>query len=167
MWSSCPSGWRQEPGRQVRRTERGAVFLGEHQHTLDVKGRVILPARFRERLASGLVFAPSQDRCIDVYPLTAFERRVEELRRVPRENQRARAYLRVFLAGAHEDKPDSQGRVTLPPRLREYAGLDRDLTVNGADEKVEIWARDVWEAYLTAAEEDFANLDGAFTPVAP
>ncbi len=138
------------------------MFLGEHQHTLDAKGRVILPARFRERLSSGLVFAPSQDRCIDVYPLTAFERRVEELRAVPREDQRARAYLRVFLAGAHEEKPDAQGRVTVPPRLRTYAGLDKDLTVNGADEKVEIWDRDTWDAYRGAAEEAFATLDGSF-----
>ena len=139
------------------------MFLGEHQHSLDVKGRVILPSRFRERLASGLVFAPSQERCIDVYPLTAFERRVEELRRLPREDQRARTYLRVFLAGAHEDKPDAQGRVTIPPRLRSYAGLDKELVVNGADEKVEIWDRDAWEAYRAAAEDAFANLDGAFT----
>ena len=138
------------------------MFLGEHQHTLDVKGRVILPARFRDRLSSGLVFAPSQDRCIDVYPLTDFERRVEELRAVPREDQRARAYLRVFLAGAHEEKPDAQGRVTIPTRLREYAGLDRDLTVNGADVKVEIWARGVWEQYRAQAEDAFANLDGPF-----
>lgn len=138
------------------------MFLGEHQHSLDTKGRVILPARFRERLASGLVFAPSQDRCIDVYPLTSFERRVEELRSLPREDQRARTYLRVFLAGAHEDKPDAQGRVTIPPRLRSYAGLDRELVVNGADQKVEIWDRDAWEAYRIAAEEAFANLDGGF-----
>jgi MraZ protein len=139
------------------------MFLGEHQHSLDVKGRVILPSRFRERLSSGLVFTPSQDRCIDVYPLTAFERRVEELRSLPREDQRARTYLRVFLAGAHEDKPDAQGRVTIPPRLRAYAGLDKELVVNGADEKVEIWDRDAWEAYRAAAEDAFANLDGAFT----
>ena len=139
------------------------MFLGEHHHSLDVKGRVILPARFRERLASGLVFAPSQDRCIDVYPLTAFERRVEELRAVPREDQRARAYLRVFLAGAQEEKPDSQGRVTIPPRLREYAGLERDLTINGADEKVEIWDRETWDSYRDQAEDAFANLDGPFT----
>jgi MraZ protein len=138
------------------------MFLGEHQHTLDGKGRVILPSRFRDRLSSGLVFAPSQDRCIDVYPLTDFERRVEELRAVPREEQRARAYLRVFLAGAHEEKPDAQGRVTIPTRLREYAGLDRDLTVNGADIKVEIWAREVWEEYRSQAEDAFANLDGPF-----
>jgi MraZ protein len=139
------------------------VFLGEHQHTLDVKGRVILPARFRDRLSSGLVFAPSQDRCIDVYPLTAFERRVEELRSVPREDQRARAYLRVFLAGAHEEKPDAQGRVTVPGRLREYAGLTKDLTINGADEKVEIWDRTTWETYRDQAEDAFANLDGPFS----
>ncbi len=138
------------------------MFLGEHQHTLDAKGRVILPSRFRERLASGLVFVPSQDRCIDVYPLIAFERRVEELRSVPREDQRARSYLRVLLAGAHEEKPDSQGRVTIPGRLRDYAGLTRDLTVNGADEKVEIWDRELWDAYRQTAEEAFANLDGPF-----
>ncbi|TVP70097.1 MAG: transcriptional regulator MraZ [Nitriliruptor sp.] len=143
------------------------MFLGEHQHTLDVKGRVILPARFRDRLSSGLVFAPSQDRCIDIYPLTAFERRVEQLRSVPREDQRARAYLRVFLAGAHEEKPDAQGRVTIPTRLREYAGLERELTVNGADEKVEIWAREVWEQYRSQAEDAFANLDGPFLAGTP
>lgn len=143
------------------------MFLGEHQHALDAKGRVILPAKFRERLASGLVFAPSQDHCIDVYPLTAFERRVEELRRLPREDQRSRLYLRVLLAGAHEDRPDAQGRVTIPPRLREYAGLERDLTVNGADEKIEIWDRDTWDAYRAQAEEAFASLDGPLGAAVP
>jgi MraZ protein len=139
------------------------VFLGEHQHTLDTKGRVILPARFRDRLSKGLVFVPSQERCIDIFPMSGFERRVEELRSVPREDQRARAYLRVLLAGAHEDVPDSQGRVTIPSRLRDYAGLDKELTINGADEKVELWDRSTWEAYRTAAEEAFAALDGPFS----
>jgi MraZ protein len=139
------------------------VFLGEHQHTLDTKGRVILPARFRDRLSKGLVFVPSQERCIDIFPMSGFERRVEELRAVPREDQRARAYLRVLLAGAHEDVPDAQGRVTIPPRLRVYAGLDKELTINGADEKVELWDRGTWEAYRTAAEEAFAALDGPFS----
>jgi MraZ protein len=152
-WGSAPTTC----GREEQR-----LFLGEHQHTLDVKGRVILPARFRERLSSGLVFVPSQDRCIDVYPLTAFEKRVEQLRALPREDQEARAYLRVFLAGAHEEKPDSQGRVTVPPRLRSYAKLDKDLTINGADEKVEIWDRETWESYRGPAEDAFANLDGSF-----
>jgi len=139
------------------------MFLGEHHHALDDKGRVILPARFRDRLSSGLVFAPSQDRCIDVYPLTAFERRVEQLRDLPREDERSRSYLRVFLAGAHEEKPDAQGRVTIPARLRGYAKLSKDLTINGADEKVEIWDRDAWETYRIAAEDTFATLDRPLT----
>ncbi|HEX2028127.1 MAG TPA: division/cell wall cluster transcriptional repressor MraZ [Nitriliruptorales bacterium] len=138
------------------------MFLGEHQHTLDAKGRIILPSRFRERLAGGLVLVPGQDHCIDIYPVATFERRVEQLRALPREDQRARAYLRIFLAGAHQDTPDTQGRVTLPPRLRSYAGLERDLTVVGADEKVEVWDRDAWEAYREGAERAFADLDSPF-----
>lgn len=136
------------------------MFLGEHQHTLDDKGRVILPAKFRDRLNGGLVFVPGQDHCIDVFPRGTFERRVEELRDLPRESQKARAYLRTLLAGAHEEVPDGQGRVTIPPRLREYAGLDKELTVNGADTKVEIWDRTRWEDYRSRVEDEFANLDG-------
>lgn len=138
------------------------MFLGEHQHTLDDKGRLILPSRFRDDLADGLVFANGQERCIDVYPREAFRERVEQLRSLPREDERARQYLRVFLAGAHEEKPDRQGRVTVPPRLREYAKLDRELTVNGADTKIEIWDRALWEDYRTRAEEAFAVLDTPF-----
>lgn len=138
------------------------MFTGEHQHTLDEKGRVILPARFRDRLASGLYLAPGQDRCVDVYPVSVFERRVEQLRSLPREDQRARGYLRVFLAGAHQETPDTQGRVTLPQRLREYAGLEKDLTVVGNDEHLELWDRDVWTAYRTSAEEAFASLGTPF-----
>lgn len=138
------------------------MFTGEHQHTLDDKGRVILPARYRDRLAGGLVFAPGQDRCIDVYPSAVFERRVEELRRLPREDGRARAIRRVFLAGAHQETPDGQGRVVIPQRLREYAGLERDLAVVGADEHVEIWDRDTWDRYRSGAEQQFAELDVPF-----
>ncbi len=140
------------------------MFLGEHQHSLDAKGRVILPARFREELAGGLVFAPSQERCIDVYPRETFEHRVAELRQLPRENQRARDYLRILLAGAHEETPDAQGRVTIPPRLREYAGLARLLSVNGAGERVEIWDRETWVEYRARVEPAFASLDGTFLP---
>lgn len=140
------------------------MFLGEHQHTLDAKGRVILPARFRDHFADGLVFAPSQERCIDVFPREVFQRRVEQLRSLPREDQRARGYLRVFLAGAHEEIPDAQGRVTVPPLLRDYAGLTKELSINGVDEKMEIWDRATWQAYRTAEADAFANLDRPFVP---
>lgn len=138
------------------------MFTGEHQHSLDAKGRVILPAKFRAQLETGLYFAPSEDRCIDVYPLAVFERRVAELRGRPREDKRARAYARVLLAGAHHDVPDTQGRVTIPPRLREYADLDKELTIVGNDERLEIWDRTAWDAYIGEAESAFAGTDAPF-----
>lgn len=143
------------------------MFLGEHQHTLDAKGRVILPAPFRERLSNGVVLAPSQDHCIDVYPAATFERRVERLRQLPREQGRVRQYKRVLLAGAHSDRLDSQGRVTVPARLRDYAGLDRELTIVGQDALVEVWDRDNWDSYLDGAEVDFAGLDQPFADLQP
>jgi MraZ protein len=138
------------------------VFLGSHQHTLDAKGRVILPAKYRDRLAGGLVFVPGQDRCIDVYPQAAFEERVRNLRALPRERQRARKYLRVVLGSAEQVVPDGQGRVTVPPDLRTYAGLDRDLVIAGADEKMEIWDRARYEEWQSEARDEFANLDEEF-----
>ena len=136
-----------------------AVFMGEYLHTLDPKGRVILPARYRTHLEGGLVFAPGQDHCIEVYTASEFDRRVETLTEVTREDPRNRAVLRVFLAGAHSDTPDSQGRVTVPPSLRTYARLTRDLTIIGNGERLEIWDRELWDEYRTGAEEQLAGLD--------
>ena len=143
------------------------MFLGEYPHTLDAKGRIVLPARFRDRVADGLVFAPGQERCVVVYPVEAFERRAAELRAWPQEDQRTRAFVRVFFGRAHRDQPDAQGRVTLPPTLREYAGLGKDLTVIGADEKFEIWDRATWEAYRASAEDDFAGVGASFASASP
>lgn len=136
------------------------MFLGEHQHTLDGKNRVILPSRFRERLSTGVVLAPTQERAIDIFPVATFEARVAELRQVQTTDARARQYLRVFLAGAHPETPDSQGRITVPERLRDYAGLDRDLTITGSLDTVQIWDRAAWETYRDAAEDLFATFDG-------
>lgn len=135
------------------------MFIGEFQHTLDDKGRIILPARFRERLGSSLVLAPGQDRCLAVYPVTVFARKVEQMRRLPSEDTKVRAYKRTLLAWAEEATPDGQGRVTVPARLREYAGLDREVTIVGADEHLEVWDRERWEAYRVEAAEAFAALD--------
>lgn len=136
------------------------MFLGEYQHTLDGKNRVILPARFRERLSTGVVLAPTQERAIDIFPIAAFEAHVAELRAAPKTDARARQYLRVFLAGAHPETPDSQGRITIPERLRGYASLDRDLTITGSLDTVQIWDRQAWESYRESAEDMFASFDG-------
>ncbi len=137
-------------------------FSGKAEHTLDAKGRVILPARYRERLNGGLYLSPGQDRCIDVYPLPEFERAVERLRKLPRENRKARAYIRIFLSGSEQEIPDSQGRITIPQHLRDWAGLGKDLTIVGNMDKVEIWDRESWEAYQGEHEPDFADIDTPF-----
>jgi MraZ protein len=135
------------------------VFMSQFQHTLDDKGRVILPSRHRERLASGLVITRGMDRCLDVWPIAEFEKRVEEVSSRPMESKQARRAQRMLLSGAHDDVPDSQGRIVIPAVLREYAGLERDLVIVGMVTKVEIWDRNRWEQEQAEAEDDFADTD--------
>lgn len=135
------------------------MFLGEHQHTLDDKGRVILPARFRDKLHGGVVLTVAKDRCIDVFPHAEFERQVNQLQDKVEAGEVPLSDLRMFSAKAFEQVPDSQGRVTIPPALREYARLDRDLTVNGAVRSIQIWDREAWEAYQEGAADRFAEGD--------
>ena len=115
------------------------MFLGEHQHSLDAKGRVILPARFRDQLEGGAVMAKALDGCLAVYPLEEFQqvaaRAREAAQRGPAERQAARA----LFAGAVEFIPDKQGRVAVPANLREFAGLTRDVIVAGMYHRIEIW----------------------------
>lgn len=133
------------------------MFLGTYEPKLDEKGRLILPAKYREELAGGLVFTRGQERCIYVFPLREFERLHEQLRAAPVTSRQARDYLRVFLSGATDELPDKQGRVTIPSTLRQYAGLDRDLTVIGAGSRVEIWDAEAWSTYLEAQESAYSD----------
>ena len=133
------------------------VFLGTHFPRLDDKGRLILPAKFREQLAAGLVVTRGQERCLYVFPAAEFERIHEQLRQAPVTSKQARDYLRVLLSGASDEVPDKQGRVTVPPALRSYAGLDRDCAVIGAGSRVEIWDASSWETYLAEQESAFSE----------
>ncbi len=134
-----------------------SMFLGTHQPRLDDKGRLFLPAKFRERLAGGLVITRGQERCLYVFPMTEFERIAEQMQSTPTTSRAVRDYQRVFLSGASDEIPDKQGRVTIPAALREYAGLDRDCTVIGAGARVEVWDSAAWEAYLESTEQAFAD----------
>ena len=115
------------------------MFLGEFQHSLDAKGRVILPARFREQLEGGAVMARALDGCLAVYPLAEFDRLARQLREARERGSRERQAARSFFAGAIEITPDKQGRVAVPPNLREYARLDREVMVAGGFDHIEIW----------------------------
>lgn len=133
------------------------MFLGTHTPKLDDKGRIILPARFRDELAAGIVVTRGQENCLYVFSAREFETMHDKIRQAPVTSKGARDFLRVFLSGASAETPDKQNRITLPANLRQYAGLTRDLTVIGAGNRVEIWDTAKWETYLAANEADFAN----------
>ena len=135
------------------------MFLGTHFPKLDAKGRIILPSRFREELSDGLVLTKGQDHCLVLWPRAGFDTYAAELRTQAQANARVRAMTRIFFSTAFDDSLDAQGRLTVPPVLREYAGLDRELTVVGADTRIEIWSTSAWDEYVAAHEADFAELD--------
>ncbi|MFF1634874.1 division/cell wall cluster transcriptional repressor MraZ [Leifsonia sp. NPDC058248] len=133
------------------------MFLGTYAPKLDEKGRIILPAKFRDELASGIVLTRGQEHCVYVFSQREFESLHEKIRQAPVTSKQARDYLRVFLSGASAEVPDKQNRVTVPTTLRAYAGLDRDLVVIGAGSRAEIWDAQAWETYLAEQETTFAN----------
>lgn len=142
----------------------GAIFLGTHTPLLDDKGRLILPAKFRDELAGGVVITKGQERCLYVFTTNEFNRIASQLHEQPVTHKAARAYSRVFFASAHDEIPDKQGRVTIPAHLRDYASLDRELVVIGASSRVEIWDRQSWETYLADSEDAFAGIEEGVLP---
>ncbi len=135
------------------------MFFGEYEHTLDAKGRVIIPAKLREELGDTFIIAKGLDGCLSVYPLdqwTAFE---EKLQSLPLGQADVRAFVRFFFSGATEGEADKQGRVMLPPNLREFAKLSKDVVIAGAGNRLEIWDKQVRETYLssTATPEEMAT----------
>lgn len=134
-----------------------AVFMGSHFPRLDDKGRLFLPAKFRERLKSGLVITRGQDRSLFGYPAEEFERSVSAYMSASTTGKAARDDLLVLLSGAETLVPDRQGRITIPPRLREYAGLRKDCAVIGSGNKIEFWDSQAWENFISAAEETYSE----------
>lgn len=133
------------------------MFLGTHHPRLDDKGRLFLPAKFRDKLASGLVITRGQERCLYVFPIAEFERLATQMNNTPVTNRSVRNFQRVLLSAASDEIPDRQGRVTVPAVLREYAGLDRECTVIGTGNRIEVWDTASWNAFLEATEDDFAQ----------
>ena len=140
------------------------MFLGTHAPRLDDKGRLVLPAKFREGLAGGVVLTKGQDRSVVVWPAAEFTAYADRLSEASRSDERVRAYQRVLFSGAFDEVPDRQGRVTLPSALREYAGLDRDVVVVGNGTTCEIWDSETWNAYLAHRENDFSSISEEVVP---
>ena len=140
------------------------MFLGTHRPRLDDKGRLFLPAKYRDELANGLVITKGQERCLYVFPTAEFERLTEAVRSAPVTAKTVRDYSRVFFASASDETPDKQGRVTIPPGLREYAALVRDCVVIGANTRLEIWDAAAWEAYEAQQNEAFSTASEEVLP---
>lgn len=140
------------------------MFLGTHTPRLDEKGRLFLPAKFREAFALGLVITPGQERCLYVWTQERFDAMSLATETAPVTARGARDYGRLFYAGAWQQEPDKQGRISVPPKLRAYAGLDRECTVIGVNTRVEIWDSAAWDTYVAEQEPLFADLSMEVLP---
>jgi MraZ protein len=140
------------------------VFLGTHAPKLDEKGRLFLPAKYRDELSEGVVITKGQERCLYVFPIEEFTRITEALRTAPVTAKGVRDKTRILFASASDEVPDKQGRITVPPGLRTYAGLTRDCVVIGANTRLEIWDAQAWEAYLAAQEDSYSDADEEVLP---
>ncbi|OPA78457.1 cell division/cell wall cluster transcriptional repressor MraZ [Paenibacillus selenitireducens] len=134
------------------------MFMGEYQHTIDEKGRMIIPSKFRDALGSNFVVTRGLDQCLFVYPRTEWEVLEQKLKALPLMKSDARAFTRFFFSGATECELDKQGRVNIPNNLLQYSKLDKDCVVLGVSNRVEIWSKDIWENYFDQSEESFNEI---------
>jgi len=129
------------------------MFMGEYNHTIDAKGRIIVPSKFRESLGDEFVVTQGLDGCLFVYPDEEWMNFVAELKKLP-GNKDARQLQRYFLAGAASCEVDKQGRILIPSKLREQAALEKDIVFVGVLSKIEIWSKERWEG-----NNDYSNMD--------
>jgi MraZ protein len=130
------------------------LFLGEHRHALDDKGRIIFPARLRDELGSQVVLQKGLEACVVVFPPAEWEKEVEKVTSLPTTKPEARRYRRFFFSQAQSERVDKQGRMTIPQSFRSYAGLTRDVVIAGIGPRVEIWDASQWDAQSQAADEN-------------
>jgi len=134
------------------------MFLGRYAHTIDAKGRLAVPARFREALAEGVVLTRGIDRCLALYPMAAWLPLAEKINELPISDPDARTFRRMVFAEAVNLELDAQGRILTPPDLRRYAELDREAYVVGVNTSIEIWSPARWDAVTALMDHDGAAI---------
>ena len=130
------------------------MFMGEYNHTIDAKGRLIVPAKFREILGDNFIVTKGLDGCLFVYPNDEWTRFEEKLKSLPLTNKNARQFTRFFLAGAAACEVDKLGRILLPQVLREFASLEKDVVLVGVASRIEIWSRERWDESMNTYDGD-------------
>lgn len=134
------------------------MFMGEYNHTIDNKGRLIMPAKFREILGDAFVVTKGLDGCLFVYPDKEWQIFEEKLQTLPLTNKNARQFTRFFLAGAAMLEVDKQGRILLPQVLREFAGLEKDVVLVGVASRIEIWSKEHWDESINGYDADMDDV---------
>jgi MraZ protein len=134
------------------------VFLGQYEHALDDKGRLFMPAKFRDKLGTNFVVTKGLDRCLFIYPAAEWESIESKLQSLPFTKSDARSFSRMFFSGAAECECDKQGRVNLPSSLREYAQLEKETVIIGVASRVEIWGKEQWIRYSEGALDDYERI---------
>lgn len=123
------------------------MFIGEYQHSLDNKGRIIIPSKFRDGLGPAFIMTKGLDNCLFIYPQKEWNVLEEKLKSLPLTNRDARAFVRFFFAGATECELDKQGRILIPANLREHSKLEKEAVIIGVSTRVEIWSKTEWDMY--------------------
>jgi len=135
------------------------MFLGEHQHSVDEKSRLVMPSKFRRRLSDGLVVAKGQERCLVVFPQRKWDNESEQLVSQSRDELTVRERRRVVFGGADEQTLDKQGRVLIVEALRTYAGIDKEVSIIGVGDCLEIWDSQAWSDYSAQADVQYAGIE--------
>ena len=134
------------------------MFIGEYQHTLDPKNRVIMPSKFREKLGDSFVMTKGLDNCLFIYSSEEWSIVEDKLKSLPMTNKDARAFVRFFFAGACECELDKQGRILMPNNLKDYAKIDKELVIIGVSTRIEIWSREEWNKFNSDANISYEDV---------
>ncbi len=131
------------------------IFLGEYNHNIDTKQRVIVPAKFREGLGESFVITKGYDECIFIYDMTEWQTLVDKVKTLPKGDPSVRKFERFFIGGASMLELDSQGRVVLPKILKDYAKIEKSVVFLGVSNRIELWSKEIWDKYNV--EENFVD----------
>lgn len=134
------------------------MLTGEFRHTIDSKGRLFIPARWRPQLTEGVVISKGLERCLTIMSTEDFAAQAEKLDSLAFEKRPNRSYQRMLFSGTYEESLDKQGRITIPPALREYAGLGKEIVVIGAGRRGEVWSESAWSSYRESTESAYESI---------
>ena len=139
------------------------MFMGEYHHSIDAKGRLIIPSKVRDGLGENFIVTRGLDGCLFLYPKLEWDKKIEKFKELP-DTKDKRQFMRIFLSGATICEYDKQGRINIPNPLIEFAKLEKDCIIIGVDEKLEIWSKERWEEFIANNEENLSDIaDSLFT----